>query len=98
MATQLREDMEAYIGGAFMLDHSYIELLYGRVNLVRSRLGSLLGSRFGSRFALARAGDVAARLRLLLGVALVCLLWPTHWPAMLTYGPHLTYRCDCMIV
>ena len=31
------QDMEAYIGGAFMLDHSYIELLYGRVNLGMSR-------------------------------------------------------------
>jgi hypothetical protein len=29
--------MEAYIGGAFMMDHSYIELLYGRVNLGMSR-------------------------------------------------------------
>jgi hypothetical protein len=37
MNTQLRSDMEMYIQGAFVLDHTYIELLYGRVNLGMSR-------------------------------------------------------------
>ena len=37
MNTQLRSDMETYIQGAFVLDHTYIELLYGRVNLGMSR-------------------------------------------------------------